>query len=116
LFTAVRGGLVYWLVYTTLGREKSLTHGSETIVRRKKRKKLRKATSELDEEPDALDLARDPNKHLAFRRGGMHHCLEAPPTRLEGQIAIGTFLQRFPQTSLAVTPGSLRWRRRLFLR
>jgi hypothetical protein len=29
LFTTVCGGLVYRLVYTTSGREKSLAHGSE---------------------------------------------------------------------------------------
>jgi cytochrome P450 len=26
------------------------------------------------EDPNALDLARDPNRHLAFGRGGAHHC------------------------------------------
>jgi hypothetical protein len=30
-----------------------------------------------------------------------------PLARLEGQIAIGTVLQRFPETSLIVTPRSL---------
>ncbi|MBA2782912.1 MAG: hypothetical protein H0T74_08330 [Rubrobacteraceae bacterium] len=45
----------------------------------------------------------------------MHECPGAPLARLEGQIAIGTFLQRFPEASLAVTLGSLRWRRELFL-
>jgi hypothetical protein len=55
-------------VYTTFGREKSLTHGSETIVRRKKHKKRRKATGELDDPPDALHLAHDPKRHRAFGR------------------------------------------------
>jgi cytochrome P450 len=68
------------------------------------------------EDPDALDLARDPNRHLAFGRGGVHHCLGAPLARLEGQLAIAAFLRRFPEASLAVTPDSLRWRRGLFLR
>jgi cytochrome P450 len=68
------------------------------------------------EDPDVLDLARDPNKHLAFGRGGVHHCLGAPLARMEGQIAIGAFLRRFPKASLAVTSESLRWRRGLFLR
>jgi len=68
------------------------------------------------EDPDELDLARDPNKHLAFGRGGVHHCLGAPLARMEGQIAIGAFLRRFPKASLAVTSESLRWRRGLFLR
>ena len=68
------------------------------------------------EDPDVLDLTRDPNKHLAFGRGGVHHCLGAPLARMEGQIAIGAFLRRFPKASLAVTSESLRWRRGLFLR
>jgi cytochrome P450 len=27
------------------------------------------------EDPGTLELARDPNRHLAFGRGGVHHCL-----------------------------------------
>ena len=68
------------------------------------------------ENPDALDLARDPNKHLAFGRGGVHHCLGAPLARMEGQIALTALLQRFPGLRLAVSPESLRWHTGLFLR
>ncbi len=68
------------------------------------------------EDPDILDLARDPNRHLAFGRGGAHHCLGAPLARMEGQIAISAFLRRFPKARLAVAPELLRWRRGLFLR
>ena len=68
------------------------------------------------ESPDALDLARDPNRHLAFGRGGVHHCLGAPLARMEGQIAISALLRRFPKIHLGVEPWSLRWRRGLFLR
>jgi cytochrome P450 len=35
---------------------------------------------------------------------------------MEGQIAVGAFLRRFPEARLAVTPESLHWRRGLFLR
>jgi cytochrome P450 len=66
--------------------------------------------------PDVLDLARDPNRHLAFGRGGVHHCLGAPLARMEGQVAISAFSRRFPKARLAVTPETLRWRRGLFLR
>jgi cytochrome P450 PksS len=66
------------------------------------------------EDPDALDLARDPNRHLAFGRGGVHHCLGAPLARMEGQIALNALLRRFPGARLA--PETLRWRRGLFLR
>jgi cytochrome P450 PksS len=68
------------------------------------------------EEPEVLDLARDPNRHLAFGRGGVHHCLGAPLARMEGQIAVGAFLRRFPEARLAVASDSLRWRRGVFLR
>jgi cytochrome P450 len=68
------------------------------------------------ENPDGLDLARDPNKHLAFGRGGVHHCLGAPLARMEGQIALTALLQRFPGLRLAVSPESLWWHTGLFLR
>jgi cytochrome P450 PksS len=68
------------------------------------------------EDPDVLDLARDPNRHLAFGRGGVHHCLGAPFARMEGQIALSAFLRRFPGARLATAPESLHWRRGLFLR
>jgi cytochrome P450 len=68
------------------------------------------------EDPNTLDLARDPNRHLAFGRGGVHHCLGAPLARMEGQIAISALLQRFPNLRLDIDPGSLRWRRGIFLR
>ena len=63
-----------------------------------------------------MPSTRDPNKHLAFGRGGVHHCLGAPLARMEGQIAITALLQRFPGIRLAVSPESLHWRRGLFLR
>jgi cytochrome P450 len=68
------------------------------------------------DDPAVLDLGRDPNKHLAFGRGGVHHFLGAPLARLEGQIALTALLQRFPGIDLAMTSESLRWRRGLFLR
>jgi cytochrome P450 len=67
-------------------------------------------------EPEALHLRRDPNRHLAFGRGGVHHCLGAPLAKMEGQIAITALLQRFPDLRLAPDSVSLRWNRGLFLR
>jgi cytochrome P450 len=66
-------------------------------------------------DPDVLDLARDPNPHLAFGQG-IHYCLGAPLARLEAQIAFLTLIDRFPNLRLAVDPTALRWRRGLFLR
>jgi cytochrome P450 PksS len=65
--------------------------------------------------PDALDLAREPNRHLAFGLG-THFCLGAPLARLEGQIAIATLLRRFPDLRLTLPPEKLSWRRGLLLR
>jgi cytochrome P450 len=56
--------------------------------------------------PDALDLARDDNQHLAFGHG-IHHCLGAPLARLEGRIALSTLLTRHPQLRLTVPPDQL---------
>ncbi|MDP2015734.1 cytochrome P450 [Hydrogenophaga sp.] len=53
--------------------------------------------------PDVLDLARENNKHLAFGFG-IHQCAGLSLARLEGRIAIGRFLQRFPDFQLTEAP------------
>jgi cytochrome P450 len=58
---------------------------------------------------DRLDLTRDASGHLAFGHG-IHHCLGAPLARLEGEVAFGALLARFPSLSLAVPASELRWR------
>lgn len=65
--------------------------------------------------PDVLDITRENNKHLAFGHGA-HYCLGAPLSRLEGQIAISTLLQRLPNLRLSVAPDQLRWRGGFILR
>ena len=65
--------------------------------------------------PDLLDIAREPNKHLSFGLGN-HFCLGATLARLEGQIAIGTLIRRAPELRLAVPTQTLRWRPGLMLR
>ncbi len=66
-------------------------------------------------DPDTLDLAREPNRHLAFGLG-IHYCLGAPLARLEGEIAIGALLRRAPGLRLTVAEDALRWRRGPVLR
>lgn len=63
-------------------------------------------------EPGRLDLGRQPNQHFAFGRG-IHFCLGAPLARLEGQIALGSLVRRFPGVRLA---GEPRWRDQVVLR
>jgi cytochrome P450 PksS len=66
-------------------------------------------------DPDRLDVAREPNRHLAFGLGP-HFCVGAPLARLEGQVAIGALLWRASDIRLAVPAEALRWRRGLVLR
>jgi cytochrome P450 len=56
-----------------------------------------------------LDITRKGAGHLAFGHG-IHYCLGAPLARLEGQLAIGKLISRFPHLALAVDPAKLRWR------
>jgi hypothetical protein len=66
-------------------------------------------------DPEKLDLARDPNPHVAFGQGP-HFCLGANLTRMEAQIALTTLFRRFPNLRLAQPAESLRWRKLLPLR
>jgi cytochrome P450 len=52
-------------------------------------------------EPDVLELGRDP--HVAFGHG-IHYCVGARLARIEGEIAFGTLLRRFPELALAAEP------------
>jgi len=51
-------------------------------------------------EPDRFDIARQPNRHVAFGMG-IHFCLGAPLARLEAPIAIDAVLRRWPGLTLA---------------
>jgi cytochrome P450 len=55
------------------------------------------------ENPEQLDLRRTGNKHLAFGFG-VHQCAGLSLARLEGRIAIGRFLRRFPEYRLKTDP------------
>ena len=63
---------------------------------------------------DDVDLTR-PNaaQHVAFG-GGVHHCLGAALARLEGQVAIGGLVRRYPNMELTGEP--LVWNGRFVLR
>jgi cytochrome P450 len=54
-------------------------------------------------QPDVLDLGRENNRHLAFGFG-IHQCAGLSLARLEGRVAIGRFLARFPDYRLTENP------------
>ncbi|MEN9538153.1 MAG: hypothetical protein RLZZ126_388 [Pseudomonadota bacterium] len=53
--------------------------------------------------PDELRLDRPSNRHLAFGFG-IHQCAGLSLARLEGAIAVSSFLQRFPRYRLTQAP------------
>jgi cytochrome P450 len=59
-------------------------------------------------DPDRFDIGRSAAGHLSFGHGA-HHCVGAPMGRLEGEIAIGGFLRRFPEVALGVGPEEIVW-------
>lgn len=67
------------------------------------------------DDPDRLDITREPNRHLSFGQG-IHFCLGAPLARMEAQIAVNTLLGRMPGLRLKVSPDSLRRRPSMILR
>jgi cytochrome P450 len=60
------------------------------------------------EHPDVLDVTHPPRPHLGFGHG-IHHCLGAALARLEGRVAFGALLGRFPDLRLAVDRDQLHW-------
>ena len=63
-------------------------------------------------DPETFDIARTPNRHLAFATGA-HQCAGMALARLEGAIAISRFLTRFPNYALSGRPvrgGRVRFR------
>jgi cytochrome P450 len=65
------------------------------------------------EEPDALDVGRSPNQHVAFGHGA-HFCLGAQLSRLEGRVAIPALVRRFPNMRLVDEDAD--WRPTVVLR
>src|SRR5262249_21756189 len=57
--------------------------------------------------PDRCDIPPQAVRPRSFG-GGAHFCLGAPLARLEGQLAIAAFVERFPRVRLADEP--LEWR------
>jgi cytochrome P450 len=60
------------------------------------------------ENPDAFDVGRTPNKHMAFGPGGIHHCMGAHLARMEVRIVFEELLQRVRAIELTGRPERLR--------
>jgi cytochrome P450 len=63
-------------------------------------------------DPERFDVARTPNRHLAFATGA-HQCAGMALARLEGAIAVSRYLARFPryaQSGEPVRGGRVRFR------
>jgi hypothetical protein len=59
-------------------------------------------------DPEAFDISRTDGGNLALGHG-IHHCLGAPLTRMEGRIALAALHARFTAMRLAVDPAEPRW-------
>jgi cytochrome P450 len=59
-------------------------------------------------DPDTFDIARDPNRHLSFGRGGPHLCLGVHLARLEVKVVLGALAKRVHRFELAGEPKRIR--------
>jgi cytochrome P450 len=64
------------------------------------------------DDPDRLDVGREPNPHLTFG-AGTHYCLGAPLGRLELELSFATLLRRLPALAPVSEP---RWKPTYVLR
>jgi cytochrome P450 PksS len=65
----------------------------------------------VHEQPEQLDLARKPNRHISFGTG-IHFCLGHQLARIEGACALQALFTRWPRLGLAVDPSQVHWRKR----
>src|SRR5215469_5187036 len=59
-------------------------------------------------DPDVFDVARSPNRHLSFGRGGPHLCLGAHLARLEVRVMLAALARRVSAFELAGPPRRIR--------
>ncbi|MFD8159763.1 cytochrome P450 [Streptomyces malaysiensis] len=64
---------------------------------------------------ERLDLTRDSAIHLQFGHG-IHYCIGAPLARVEGQIALGSLVRRFPGLRLSVPASEISHSKNPFIR
>lgn len=59
------------------------------------------------ENPDTIDITRNPNDHVAFGAGGPHFCLGANLARLEAKVMFEAILTRFEGLALDGDPATM---------
>jgi cytochrome P450 len=67
------------------------------------------------EDPDRFNILREPRDHVAFG-DGIHFCIGAPLARLEGAVAIGSAVRRFPKLKLKNPDAPVVYKGSYFLR
>ncbi len=60
------------------------------------------------EQPERFDLGRQPNRHMAFGPGGVHHCMGAHLAKMEVRIAFEELLPRVSEIELTGPAERLR--------
>jgi cytochrome P450 len=80
------------------------TQVGDTLLKRGDRVRFGLGAANRDPEeftdPERFDIARSPNRHLAFGRGA-HFCLGATLARIVGEVAISAVLRRYDRIELA---------------
>jgi hypothetical protein len=66
-------------------------------------------------EPNRFDISRKGAPHVAFG-GGLHLCIGSPLARMEAQVALLAFFERFPNARLAKPDAAPQWRELPFFR
>jgi len=61
--------------------------------------------------PERLELARKPNRHIAFGTG-IHFCLGHQLARIEGKCALKALFKRWPKLALAINESEITWHKR----
>src|SRR5699024_11260086 len=61
------------------------------------------------DDPEIFNITKKKSRHLTFGTG-IHTCLGAPLARMEGEIAINSLLNRYPDCKLKVDMDDLDWR------
>lgn len=66
-------------------------------------------------DPDRFDITREARDHVALGEG-IHFCIGAPLARMEGAIAIGAMLERFPRLRIKDPAAEVTYKGSYFLR